>query len=351
VQLRQYFFAIALCSAAVTAAPPPAHVVDEELRAVFNNQDFLYEQRELPLNLRQLMAVVSVARTYTGDERNWYKVSKAIKQNVPISDSIFYVDPLFIPQTTMLIEGLSARMNMQAPLVCLADENELTEGAAVCALGAGQYCLVLSRPFLAAHTLQECEAILLHELAHIKQKHLRNQEKLEWIVPGCFVTGMLGYWWRWPKQAQQALKGLAALGFLSALCWVGNELLSAWWGRQCEHDADKQALHFFSGTPEQFVTTLHKARDYTNQLNTYFKEWYMERYQYVAATIADLPEAVPSRIIANLQGHLINEREEYERVWLAQESSIFDEDLTSQERINYLKAYLKSPKHKTRTNT
>lgn len=340
MRLTAIIWIILFCGTYVSASPP-AHIVDEELRAVLKNQDFLYEQRELPLNLRQLVAAISVARTYTGDELEWPQVGKAITTNVPISDTLFYVDPLFIPQTTMLIEGLSARMNMQAPLVCLADENELTEGAAVCALGAGQYCLVLSRPFLAAHTLQECEAILLHELAHIKQRHLRDQEKIGWILPSTFLLGLVSMCAAWPKEGITFVKTMALLGLWGTACWVGGGLLEAWWGRKCEHDADKQALHFFSGTPEQFVDTLRKARDYTHQLNTYFKEWYMERYEYVSAAIADLPAAVHPLILADLQERLVAEREEYERVWLTQESSIFDEDLTPQERIKYLKAYLK----------
>ena len=337
---------LSTCTAVLPAEP--AHIVDEELSAVLQHKDFLYEQRELPLNLRRLMVGVSLARSYRGDEQAWYRICDAVIENIPLSDTIHHIDPTFIPHTTKLLEGLSARMDMQAPLVCIADEHDFTEAAAVCALGKGQYCLVLSRPFLAAHTLQECEAILLHELAHIKRKHLRRQEALSWLYPALLTTGAASIAW-WQREQLGVVGKIAALfGCWSVVAWIGSDLIESWWGRRCEHDADRQALQFYSGTPEQYLTTLQKAKQYIVQLNSFFKTWYAERYAYVAQLISSLPTEVPRRYVADLQVRLAQQQNVYKQALLEPESSIFDEELTPQERITYLMAYLS--KHKGKHN-
>lgn len=321
-----------------------AHFIDEELAAVAVDADVLYQRTALPINLRRLVVCAALAQQFVQDERSWYRACDAVYTNVPLSKRIFFVSGAQIPQISAYLATLSAKMGICVPLVCVADESDSSAGVSVCSLGGGQYVLLLSRPFLAMHSLTECEGIFLHEFAHIKRHHCKQQEALGYLFPVLLgiggVVGLTRVRPHWRSLATAV--GLTLLW--GAASWLVSEGVDAAFSRSFEREADTQALAFFSGSPEQFITALTKVRDFLRQTEEQASSNYKKHCAYTRRLIEALPQTVPLRIRTDLQLRLRIEEQRRQSSFRSDESSFFDGEPSPQERIDSIKNRLKNSK-------
>jgi heat shock protein HtpX len=179
-----------------------------------------------------------------------YKVKEASPQEQPVLHQI--------------VERISKRSGLGKPRVMIANipiPNAFAYGSPI----AGTR-LAVTTGLLRGLSGEEVEAVIGHELGHIRHKDVQVMMVVS-VLPALmyYIGHTLSYKVAYGSRDRQRSSGLATIGALSTLLYFGLTLLSLYLSRLREYYADRHSVHVVDDGARKLSEALAKIVTYTGR--------------------------------------------------------------------------------------
>lgn len=351
--LRRY--ALGLCII-FSCLPTAAHGVMpfHELAHLDGHPSYWYEQRRLPRKLRHLMMGVQMAPEAKGNPKKWCKRVKSLFGDTTLPRATHYVAPHYAPNTHDCIRSMCNRLKIEMPLLFVSPRGGQAQTVNLCLLSGGFHALVFDATKIGSRSVQECKAIVAHELAHIARRHRQKEKVARYVWPcvlGFVATGYAAYRLReifqeksvdarWNEVFREAKKQLVSWGLTFAVAggtWVISEIVQAEVRRKHEREADKLAAEAFDGGMQLYVDCVRRVETDEVMAHKRKRQEFVDGCVYVERQIEQLREyKVSSQIVAFFSNHLRNNLKKSEPKPADAVSVPFEPKPSTDERLAYL---------------
>ena len=314
----------------------------------------MYEQMEVPAELRPLFIPLSLARDVAISSVTWAERIAKLIHGLRIAPSIHYVSKAHAPKTYEDLSCMAARLKIETPLVFLTGKNNTVKTIQAVKLGGGYHGLLFNRAFIARRTANECRVIIAHELARIAQRHCDKKNLANKIWLGVII-GYLGLsllkqghsaykkdkFKKFPHELYDFSKGHALAFLRDMLLVVGSKVVANFFGaylsRRYQHEADLCAFNAFGDKPDEYLETLRTV-EYDEALRRQRTQYqYKNHYSYVSDKIDALGDIVHPYIICFLKNELSSHQmKELERPAVLGKASLLNLESSLDDRIAYV---------------
>lgn len=301
-----------------------------EFEQIRKNSSFCYEQYQLPDELRMLLTAADVARYQSfacaqeGDVLERCNALKALIADCPVPLGAHYVARKFAPATYDVVTQMSHQLKIETPLLFVALRGPAAHSMQMVCLGGGYHAVVIGVAFLRRRTFQECQAMMVYQLAQVskKVKARAHIARIVWRVVAGIGSGL--YLLYLCNKARKLPRGARFKPFFDAFfSWSGwLALLGTSWGvselahsflkRRYRHQAHTAALDVFDGTPEEYAQCLKNT--YKDQHTHAIQEYksYRLYYDYVGSRIDELARSgVHDSIVSLFRNALTQQQEKH----------------------------------------
>jgi len=368
-QLFVRFTVVALMLCSVHAVHPALEPY-KEILSLNTQTQFLYEQTEVPVELRPFFIALSLARGEIRSNVAWAERIVKLLRGLRLPSSVHYIAPEYAQSTYVDIRVMAQRMKIEAPLLFVTGKNNRIKTIEAVKLGGDFYGLVCNRSFLKRRTTEECRVLVAHELARISQRRCHTPKLAKKIWLAAVLTILAGVLLRHayntvqsPQSVTQKLNNFIApvIQFVKDNWWwytgsallvvgskVGAEFIGAYLSRKYQHEADLLAFKGFGGQPDEYLDILRVVETEEALCRQKLQYQYKKHYAYVADMIDSLADDLHPYIICFLKNELSrhNMKEIDRPAALETTTSLLNLESSLDERIAYVSENLRSKKKK-----
>jgi hypothetical protein len=358
---------VVLCSMSIVSASTQPY---KEFLTLHENPRFLYEQTEVPIELRPFFIPLALAREEIGSNVAWSDRMIKLLHGFRVPSSWHYVSPEHAHNTYVDVRVMAQRMKIEAPLLFLTGKHNTVKTIQAISFAGNFYGLVCNRSFLKRRTAEECRVLVAHELARIAQRKCHTPKLAKKIWLGAVLTIVAAVLVRHMYKtatSQNNLKEKAAefskpfIEFVKANWWwylgstalvfgskIGAEFIGAYLSRKYQHEADMLAIKGFGHSPDEYLDALRIVETEEGVLRQKMQYQYKKHYAYVADKIDALTESVHPYIVCFLKNELgRHNMKETDRPAVAQKTtSLLHMSSSLDDRIAYVYDNLRSKKNK-----
>jgi hypothetical protein len=358
---------LALCSMSIVSAGTEPY---KEFLTLHEKPRFLYEQTEVPVELRPFFIPLALAREEIGSNVAWSDRMIKLLHGFRVPSSWHYVSPEHAHNTYVDVRVMAQRMKIEAPLLFLTGKHNTVKTIQAISLAGNFYGLVCNRSFLKRRTAEECRVLVAHELARIAQRKCHTPKLAKKIWLGAVLTIVAAVLVRHMYKTATSpnnLKEKAAkfskpfIEFVKANWWwylgstalvfgskIGAEFIGAYLSRKYQHEADMLAIKGFGHSPDAYLDALRIVETEEGVLRQKMQYQYKKHYAYVADKIDALTESVHPYIVCFLKNELgRHNMKETDRPAVAQKTtSLLHMGSSLDDRIAYVYDNLRSKKNK-----
>lgn len=290
-----------------------------ELLAPQGNPVFGYQPHEVAPNLRPLIMAIGLAPFSKKNPTKWCKRIDELLSDSSLPESTYYVEPMRAPLTALHVGRMCDRLHIEQPLLFVAPYGGQSRAITLVRLAGGFQGTIFDAKALIECSVEECRALLAHELAYVA-RHGREKEKAaRYIGPVVLLASALAFGAYKYKQHQlksaateQVISWFASVG-LVGVTWAVSEMVYACIQSVHNKKAYKLALKAYDHTEKQYLKELGRARkrDVARQIAQY--DDYQSSYQYVYGRIESLrPEELSPEVMAFLHQKLREQKKQPE---------------------------------------
>ena len=366
-QILLYAFTI-LCGVPCVHASNDSY---KELLMVHKNPQFLYEQTEMPAELRSFFIPLALARYEIASNTAWADRIVKLLHSLHIPPSVHYVSPEYAPFTYADVGVMAQRMKIETPLLFLTGKNNSIKTIEAIRLDGTFYGLVCNRSFIKRRSSEECRVLIAHELARIAQRrcHRPKLAKKIWLgavltivalvlmrhayktirSSGDFKSKIRSFSRPFIQFAQENWWWYTGSTLLVIGSKIGAEFIGAYLSRKYQHEADLLAFKGFGGAPDDYLDVLRLLEDDEMAYRQKMVYQYKKHYAYVSERMDALADTVHPYILCFLKNELSRHAiKEVDRPATSEQAaSLLNLESSLDDRIAYLYENLRSKKKDT----
>jgi|GEM_PF-3146594 len=358
---------LVLCCVNIASASAEPY---KEFLAVQDNPRFLYEQTEVPVDLRPFFIPLALAREEIGSNVAWSDRMIKLLNGFRIPSSWHYVSPEYAHNTYVDVRVMAQRMKIEPPLLFLTGKHNAIKTIQAISLAGNFYGLVCNRSFIKRRTAEECRVLVAHELARIAQRKCHTPKLAKKIWLAALLTILAAVLVRHIYKTVNSGNDLPQkvvkfsepfIKFVKANWWwylgstvlvfgskIGAEFIGAYLSRKYQHEADMLAVKGFGHSPDEYLDALRIVETEEGALRQKVQYQYKKHYTYVADKIDSLTESVHPYIVCFLKNELgrHNMKETGRPAVAEKTTSLLHMGSSLDDRIAYIYDHLRSKKNK-----